>query len=153
MRKLMKVLLPPFIGFAIYFLLVRYHPSYFSLQISEMGDGNLEAFMAFYRFLLPLLFTVAVLTQYLIVVPIWNKVNANAGAARTWAWLLLFAICFLFAAGMSYAIWDKAQGIHHLLKLFTFMFGIQFIYWMINLFILSLLEVRVSEFDKNKQNN
>jgi hypothetical protein len=141
MRKLLKVLLPPFTGFAIYFLLVRYHPSYFSLQISEMGNGNLDAFMAFYKYLLPLLFTVAVLTQYLIVNPIWNNVNAKTGSARTWACILLISICLLFAAGMSYAIWDKTEGIRHLLKLFTFMFGIQLIYWAINLFILRLLGV------------
>ena len=139
MKKLLKILLPPFVGFAIYFLMVRYSSVYFSLRINEMGEGNLLAFMAYYRYLLPLLFTVSVLTQLLIIIPIWNNVKDKSTTGKVWASVSLLVVCLLFAAGMSYAIWDKSEGIHHLLKLFTFMTAVQLVYWMINLFILRLL--------------
>ena len=139
MKKLLKILLPPFVGFAIYFLMVRYSSVYFSLRINEMGEGNLLAFMAYYRYLLPLLFTVSVLTQLLIIIPIWNNVKDKSTTGKVFASVSLLVVCLLFAAGMSYAIWDKSQGIHHLLKLFAFMTTVQLVYWMINLFILRLL--------------
>jgi len=139
MKKLLRVLLPPFVGFAVYFLMVRYSSFYFSLRIDEMGEGNLLAFMSFYRYLLPLLFTVSVLTQLLIVIPIHRKVMAKNGAGKKWAAVFLVFVCLLFSSGISYAIWDKSDGIHHLLKLFTFMSGTQLGYWVINLFVLRLL--------------
>jgi hypothetical protein len=139
MKKLLKTLLPPFVGFAIYFLMVRYSSVYFSLRINEMGEGNLMAFMAYYRYLLPLLFVVSVLTQLLIIIPIWNNVKDKSTTGKVWASVSLLIVCSLFAAGMSYAIWDKSEGIHHLLKLFAFMTAVQLVYWMINLFILRLL--------------
>jgi hypothetical protein len=139
MKKLLKVLLPPFTGFAIYFLMVRYSSFYFSLRIDEMGQGNLLGFMAFYRYLLPLLFAVAVLTQFLIVMPVWRGLNAKSTTGKILEAVSLIFVCLLFAAGISYAIWDKSTGIHHLLMLLTFLTAVQLIYWTINLFILKLL--------------
>src|SRR5450755_4257866 len=101
MKKLLRIVLPPFTGFAIYFVMVRYSSFYFSLRIDEMGEGNLLAFMAFYRYLLPLLFTVAVLTQLLIVIPIWRNVIAKSARAKIIDSIRLVFICLVFAAGIS----------------------------------------------------
>ena len=139
MKKLLKILLPPFVGFAVYFTVIRYSSFYFSLRIDEMGEGNLLAFMAYYRYLLPLLFTVSVLTQLLIIIPIWNSVIGKSTTGKIWAAVWLIVVCLLFATGMSYAIWDKHDGVHHLLMLFSFMTAVQLVYWTINLAILRLL--------------
>ncbi len=139
MKKLLKTLLPPFVGFAVYFTVIRYSSFYFSLRIDEMGEGNLLAFMAYYRYLLPLLFTVSVLTQLLMVIPVWDSVKGKSNAGKIWASVSLVIVCLLFAAGMSYAIWDKSDGVHHLFMLFSFMVAVQLVYWAINLFILRLL--------------
>ena len=104
-----------------------------------MGEGNLLAFMSFYRYLLPLLFTVSVLTQLLIVIPIWNRVKDKTTSAKLWGAVSLIFVCLLFAAGISYAIWDKSEGTHHLEKMVAFMTAVQLVYWGINLFILRLL--------------
>jgi len=48
MRSLLKVLLPPFIGFGAYFLAVRYSSVYFALQIDKLGEGTVESFMAYF---------------------------------------------------------------------------------------------------------
>ncbi len=105
-----------------------------------MGMGNLQSFMAYYRYTLPLLFTVAVLTQLLVVVPVWRSLLKRPIANRVNVLTDLCFICLLFAFGVSYAIWDPEHGINDLVKLAAFMSAVQLVYWLINLAILFLLE-------------
>jgi hypothetical protein len=141
MRKLLKILLPPFIGFLTYFLAVRYSGIYFTLKINEIGGGTISSFMAYYRYFLPLLFVVAVLTQALIVIPAWHK----AYYYETWASKLadvagLCFICALFATGISYMIIDSKHHFTHFMHVAIFMTGVQLAYWFINLLFLYLLQ-------------
>lgn len=140
MKKLLKVILPPFIGFLLFFLAVRYSSIYFTLKIDQIGEGNLRSFMAYYRYVLPLLFAIAFLTQLLVIMPLWNKVLKKPLANRINATIDLFCVCVLFAFGISYAIWDKQDGLQHFVKLFEFMTGVQLAYWLIDLLILFLIE-------------
>ena len=140
MKKLLKVLLPPFIGFSLYFIGVRYSPDYFDLNIGQIGTGTLAGFMAFYKLALPLLFTIAVLTQLLIVIPVWNRVLTRSRAGVVWALIWLLLICIIFAGGISYLIWDTATGTHHLVITFLFMTAVQLGYWAINLITLIIIE-------------
>lgn len=139
MRKLLKVILPPLVGFAAYFVAIRYSSVYFTLRIDEMGEGTITAFMAYYRYFMPLLFTVAVLTQLLIVVPIWDRVFLRSRTGKFISLLILYLVCLLFAACISYAIWDKQSRIEHVIKVCLFMTAVQIVYWAVNLFILYLL--------------
>jgi formate/nitrite transporter FocA (FNT family) len=139
MKKLLKVMLPPFIGFFLYFIAIRYSSLYFTLQIDKMGVGDLKSFMAFYRYTLPLLFVVAVLTQLLVVVPVWNSLDKKTVADKINIIVDLCFICLVFALGISYSIWDPQHGIGNLVKLVGFMSAVQIIYWFINLLILYLL--------------
>lgn len=139
MRKLLKVLVPPLIGFAAYFIAIRYSSKYFTLRIDEMGEGTIESFMAYYRYFMPLLFTVAALTQLLIVVPVWDKVFLKSTTGKLISLFILCLICLLLAAGISYAIWDKPSGEWHLVKVCLFMTVVQLVYWVVNLFVLYLL--------------
>jgi hypothetical protein len=139
MRSLLKVILPPLVGFAAYFIAIRYSSVYFTLRIDEMGEGTITAFMAYYRYFLPLLFTVAVLTQFLIVVPIWDRVFLKSATGMLISSMILCLICVLFAAGVSYTIWDKQSGVDHVIKVGLFMTAVQLVYWAVNLFVLYLL--------------
>ncbi|MEO6848985.1 MAG: hypothetical protein ABI203_06615 [Mucilaginibacter sp.] len=139
MRKLLKVILPPFIGFVVYFLAIRYSSIYFTLRIDEMGEGTVAAFMAYFKYFLPLLFTVAVLTQLLIVVPVWDRVFLRSKLGKFGSLFTLCIICLLFATGISYAIWEKTSGFKHLLSVSVFLATIQLIYWTVNLLIMYLL--------------
>jgi glucan phosphoethanolaminetransferase (alkaline phosphatase superfamily) len=138
MRKLLKVLLPPFIGFAVYFVVIRYSSVYFTLRIDEMGEGTIESFMAYYRYFLPLLFTVAVLTQLLIVIPVWERVFSRSRTGKFVSLFILCFICVLFAAGISYVIWDRQSGVMHLIRVSLFMTAVQLVYWAVNLFVVHL---------------
>ncbi len=140
MKKLLKVILPPLIGFSLYFIGVRYSPGYFDLTIGQIGTGTLAGFMAFYKYALPLLFLIAILTQLLIVMPVWNKMINRKPGAKVWALVVLALICLLFAGGISYLIWDRAAGIAPLVKTFLFMTAVQLVYWLINLCTLAVIE-------------
>jgi len=139
MRSLLKVILPPLIGFAAYFIAIRYSSVYFTLRIDEMGEGTIMAFIAYFRYFMPLLFTVALLTQFLIVVPIWDRVFLKSVTGKLISSLILCWICILFAAGISYSIWDKQSGVYHVIKVGVFMTAVQLVYWTVNLFVLYLL--------------
>jgi hypothetical protein len=140
MKKFFKILLPPLIGFSLYFIGIRYSPYYFNLTIGQIGTGTLAGFMAFYKYSLPLLFVVAVLTQALIIIPIWNHVlNKPRGHIKR-ALLLLILVCLLFAGGISYLIWDQTTGTHRLIVTIVFMTAIQLVYWAINVLTLIIIE-------------
>ena len=140
MTKLLKIFLPPFIGFAVFFLAVRYSTLYFTLRIDQMGEGTLSSFIAFYKFLLPLLLTDAVLTQLLVVIPVWRFGHGTSAGLKISIVFDLVVVCLVFASGIGYAIWDRADGISNLVKLIVFMTSVQLVYWIINLSTLLLLE-------------
>ncbi len=104
-----------------------------------MGEGTVIAFMAYFRFFMPLLFVVAILTQLLIVVPVWDRVFLKSKTGKFVSSLILYLICLFFAAGISYTIWDKQTGVKHLLQECFFMTAVQLVYWVVNLFVLYLL--------------
>ncbi|MGN6178863.1 MAG: hypothetical protein ACTHNW_06765 [Mucilaginibacter sp.] len=153
MRKFLMVILPPFIGIAGYFIAVRYSGVYFQLRTDEMGEGTVQSFMAYYRYFLPLLFVVAVLTQAVIVLPIWNKVlNYQRLTSKLVDLISLVYICLLFAGGISYLITDPQHNLHHFVHVSLFMTFVQLGYWMIDLLLLYLLSpkkgVAVTETEK-----
>jgi hypothetical protein len=142
MRKLLKMILPPFVGFALFFIAVRYSSQYFNLTIDEIGEGTVNSFMAYYRYFLPLLFVVGVLTQLLIIVPLWTKVITKSTASKITSFIVLCFICLLFATGLAYCMWEKQSGLYHFIRLCLFMTGVQIAYWLLNIIILFLLTAK-----------
>lgn len=140
MRSLLKVLLPPFIGFGAYFLAVRYSSVYFALRIDKLGEGTIESFMAYFKYFMPLLFVVSVLTQYLIVVPVWDRVFLKSNRGKLISVLILCLICLLFAAFISYCIWDRQSSRWHVVKVCAFMTSVQLVYWTVNLVVIYFLD-------------
>ena len=150
MRKFLKFFLPPLIGFTAFFIAVRYSSEYYTLRFDEMGEGTVRSFMAYYRYFLPLLFAVGLLTQIIIAVPIWYRVKERSATVKIVSFLILCFVCLLFAAGISYIIWDRQSGRYHLLKLCLFMTGIQMIYWTMNILLMSILNVRLVQEPQKK---
>ena len=96
--------------------------------------------MAFYRYTMPLLFAVGVLTQLLVIAPAWRAMKKKTMADRINVIIDLGFICILFAFGIAYTIWDLHMGINRLVKLTGFLSAVQMVYWFINLMILYLIE-------------
>ncbi len=133
--------MPPFIILGIFYILVRFSPYYFSLRADAMGDGKLQSFMSYFRYLLALIFATSVLTQLLIFLPIWNSLKERSVKVRILTFLSGCLICFLFAGLIAYAMWD-AYSVKHLIKLCLFMTGVQVIYWMLNIGMIYLIEIK-----------
>lgn len=104
-----------------------------------MGGGDLISFMSYYRYTVPLLFVDALLTQFLIAVPVWESFIAKSAIYKVIALISLVFICLLFAFGISYIIWNKPDGVQRLIELTGFMTAVQLVYWLINLLVLTLL--------------
>lgn len=142
MRKLFKILLPPFVGFAAFFIAIRYSPHYFTLKLDEIGAGTLRGFMAYYKYFLPLLFVVGVLTQILIIVPVWNNLIHKSAGTKVLSFSILCLLCMGFAIAMAYPMWDSTMGPQHLIRLSLFMAGVQVAYWLMNIVVLYVLSER-----------
>lgn len=152
MRKLLMVILPPLIGIAGYFIAVRYSGVYFQLSTDEMGEGTVQSFMAYYRYFLPLLFVVAVLTQAVIVLPIWNKArNYQKFSSKLLDLVSLVYICLILAGGIGYVISDPKHNFHHFVSVALFMTAVQVGYWLIDLLILYLLSPKLIEVKANEE--
>jgi hypothetical protein len=139
MKKLLKIFIPPFVGFSLFFIAVRFSPYYFNLKPDEMGDGKLQSFMSYYRYCVPLLFVVGLLTQLLIFVPVWDKIVTSSKAKKWLSFFMLCGICLLFAAAIAYAMWD-AYSVKHLIKLGAFMTGVQITYWLMNIVLMYMID-------------
>ena len=144
MKRLLKILLPPFIAFTVFFIAVRYSPFYFKLRPDEMGDGDLQSFMAYYRYLLPLCFVTGVLTQVLIFIPIWNRVINKSARAKIITFLAICLVCFVLSASIAYAMWDNFSRTH-LEKLCLFMTAVQVAYWVMNIGVMYFLDRRQTQ--------
>jgi hypothetical protein len=141
MKKMLKILLPPFIAFTVFFMAVRYSPYYFELKPDAMGNGNLESFMSYYRYLLPLVFVTGILTQVLIFNPIWDRVINRSARAKWITFLSICLVCLVISGGIAYAMWDKFST-KHLEKLCLFMTAVQVAYWVMNIAVMYMIDRR-----------
>ena len=142
MKNLLKVILPPLIGFLILFCAGQLGYDYFTTAGNQVGSATISSLIDFfgYVYILPMLFIVALLTQLLIVVPTWNGSMHKPGVVLLNAIVDLVFVCLIFALGISYAILDRPDGAAYLVKLVAFNTVTQLVYWLINLFVLLLLE-------------
>jgi hypothetical protein len=140
----MKTFFPPLVGFVAFGIIVLLQSIFYPIHLGDMGKGNLHAFMACFYYCWPLYFITALLTQGLITIPVWDFVEHRSMLAKDIAVIIMGAMSLLFAAGIAYIIWDKHSGRLHLAWLTTIMLMIQLIYWIINSFIMLLLEGKVN---------
>jgi len=140
MKKLLKIFLPPFIGFLVFSVVINRTSLFSTLTAENLGHYSLQSFTTFYRYTMPLLYVVAVLTQILIVIPVWRGVAEKTWADRVNMIVDLCFVCGLFALGIGYAIWDAQTGTHTLVRLVAILSGIQLAYWFINLLVLLILD-------------
>ena len=135
----MKTFLPPFAGFVVFAVIVLLQSIIFPIHLGDMGQGNLHAFMACFYYCWPLYFITALLTQYVIVLPLWEAAHSWSMVGKDATVTAVGVICTLFAGVIAYIIWDKQSGIYHLASMAILMLLIQLAYWIINFFMLGLI--------------
>ena len=142
MRKLLKVLLPVLIDFGIFWAVVEYNTPKHPMKLIEIGDGNLYSLMAYFHLFWPLLLAVGILTQYLIVVPLWDNQAVKSFKARLIIGICIAVVCIAFAGSISYIIWDQAQGTAPFYSFWWYLSEIQLFYWVFTFIILFLIDRR-----------
>jgi hypothetical protein len=140
MKYLIKLILPPLIAFWAFALFIKYTPFFHHIDgLSNLGEDSVYGLIAYYKIFAIGQIAIAELTQFLIVMPLWNKILAKPRSAIT-IFSIMLLVCLIFAFGLAYIIWDPVTKIGHLLDIGLFMTGVQLFYWIINFLLLYLLD-------------
>ncbi|MES2278814.1 MAG: hypothetical protein V4592_22475 [Bacteroidota bacterium] len=140
--RFLKVIIPPLIAFWLFAVIIKYNPLHHSFEgLSDIGDGSASGLITYYKIFAPFQFIIAVLTQYLIILPLWDKILARHKAAIG-IFIGMLLVCVIAAGGIAYMIWDRAIGTEHLIHIGLFMTGVQLFYWVINFLVLFLFDLK-----------
>lgn len=140
--RFIKFILPPLVAFGVFAAMIKYNPLHYSLaDFSNIGDGSAYGLITYYKVFAPFQFIIALLTQYLITLPFWDRILAHPRSAIG-VFIGIVLICFVLALAISYMIWDPQTGSRHLEHITLFMTGVQLFYWLINFAVLFLLDIR-----------
>jgi len=135
----MKTFFPPFVAFVVFAILVDTQSLVHYMHLSDIGQGNMHAFKACFYYCWPLYFITALLTQGLIIVPVWEGKNRTRSAiGKFFIFIFTCLACFIAASAIAYIIWDKSTSRLHLISLMLDMYFIQMGYWFMNFFVMLL---------------
>jgi hypothetical protein len=142
MKYLVKIILPPLFAFWAFAILVKFTPDLHRVNgLENLGEYTVPGLIAYYKIFAPGQILIALLTQWLIAMPLWKKILAKPGSA-----ILIFSltllICAICAFGLAYIIWDPATTVSNFIKIGLFMTGVQVFYWVINFLSLYLLDFK-----------
>jgi hypothetical protein len=142
MKYLVKIILPPLFAFFSFALFVKYTPSFHEVKgLEDLGEYTTQGLIAYYKIFAPGQIVIALLTQWLIVMPLWKKILAKHHAAIP-VFLCILLVCIIAAFGLAYIIWDPATSKSRFFKIGLFMTGVQVFYWVLNFLLLYLLDYK-----------
>jgi len=140
MKYLIKLILPPLFAFWTFALFIKYTPFFHHVDgLGSLGEDSVYGLIAYYKIFAPVQIAIALLTQFLIAMPLWKKIVAKPKAAIT-IFSVMLLVCLILAFGLGYVIWDATTPISHLVNIGLFMTGVQLFYWIINFLLLYLLD-------------
>jgi hypothetical protein len=140
-KYLIKIILPPLVAFWLFAGFIKFTPFFPHVDTKSIGEDSVIGLIAYYKIFAIGQIVIAVLTQFLIVMPLWNKILAKPKSAITIFSIMLF-LCAAFAFGLAYIIWDPITKTSHLMDIGLFMTGVQLFYWVINFLLLYLLDFK-----------
>lgn len=141
MKYLLKIILPPLFAFWAFAGFIKFTTFFHYVDTKSIGEDSVYGLIAYYKIFAFGQILIAVITQFLIVMPLWNKILAKPKSAIT-IFGALFLVCLIFAFGLAYIIWDPVTKVGHLLGIGFFMTGVQLFYWVINFLLLYLLDFK-----------
>lgn len=140
LKSLIKVILPPVIAFFAFAVFIKFTPFFHHINAaSEIGDDSVYGLISYYKIFAPFQIVIALLTQWIIIIPLWDAILARPLRAII-IFISLIVICAAAAFGLAYTIWDRTTGTKHLGDACLFMFSVQLFYWIINFGMLYLLD-------------
>lgn len=141
-KYLIKVILPPLFAFWSFAIFIKFIPDFHAVNgLGDLGEYTAEGLIAYYKIFAPGQIAIALLTQWLIMMPLWKKILSNHKAA-TPIFLAMILVCVIAAYGLAYIIWDPATPLSNFIKIGLFMTGVQVFYWTLNFLLLYLLDYK-----------
>lgn len=150
MKTLLKLFIPtliPYLIFARYTALDDAH-KHITEQLTEI---SLTSLMYYFRYTCPYLYVILLLTQYVVALPIWHKLNSQLFRAIYVTLLWVLSASLLLSVGVSYAIWDTTLGTDSLYRSIGALFGVQGIYWLINILLLFIINLATQKTKKEEK--
>lgn len=141
-KYFIKIILPPLIAFWAFALFVKFTPDLHRVNgLEKLGDFTVPGLIAYYKIFAPGQIVIALLTQWLIAMPLWKKILAKPASAIL-IFSLILLVCAICGFGLAYIIWDPATPLSECVKIGLFMTGVQVFYWAINFLCLYLLDFK-----------
>jgi hypothetical protein len=142
LKYFIKIILPPLIAFWAFAIFVKLTPDFHKVHgLEKLGDFTVPGLIAYYKIFAPGQIAIALLTQWLIAMPLWKKILAKPISAVL-IFSLMLLVCAGCAFGLAYIIWDPATPLSECIKIGLFMTGVQVFYWVINFLTLYLLDFK-----------
>jgi hypothetical protein len=107
----------------------------------QLTEISLTSLMYYFRYTSPYLYIILFLTQYVVVLSIWDKLSARLLRAAFITLLWMLSASLLLAVGVSYIVWDKTLGTDSLFRSIGALFGVQGMYWLINIALLFIIDL------------
>jgi len=130
------------VAFGVFAVLIKYNPLHHSFEgLADIGDGTSYGLITYYKIFAPFQLVIALLTQYLFVMPLWDRILKTPKAAIG-VFTGIALICLVLALSIAFMIWDAQTGTAHFLHISKFMTAVQLFYWLINFAVLFLLDIK-----------
>ncbi len=148
MKYLIKLILPPLFAFWCFALFIKFSHFFHHVDgVGSLGEDSVYGLIAYYKVFAPVQIVIALLTQFLIVMPLWRKILVKPKTAIT-IFLVIFFVCILFATGLAYIIWDPKTPLSRLIDNALFMTSVQMFYWVVDFMLLGIIDFK--SFKKTK---
>lgn len=142
MKYLVKIILPPLFAFFAFAVFIKFTPDLHKVNgLENLGEYTVPGLIAYYKIFAPAQIVIALLTQWLIAMPLWKKILEKPKAAVL-IFSLMLLVCAVCAFGLAYIIWDPATSVGYLVQIGLFMTGVQVFYWVLNFLVLYLLDLK-----------
>jgi hypothetical protein len=140
--RFLKVIVPPLVAFWAFALLIKFTPFFHHVDgLSQIGEDSVYGVISYYKVFAPVQIVIALLTQWLFIMPIWDRVVVRPKQEAT-VFIGITLLCLAVACGISYIIWDPLTGRKHWIDNCLFMTGVQLFYWLVNFLALLLLDFK-----------
>jgi|GEM_PF-579246 len=150
MKTLLKLFLPTFIPYIIFARYTKLDDAHRHIT-EQLTEISLTSLMYYFWQLGWIIYPILFLTQYVVVLPIWDRLNARLLRAVFITLLWVLSASLLLAAGVSYAIWDATTSTDSLCRSIGALFGVQGMYWLINVLLLFIIDLIIQKTKKEEK--
>lgn len=139
LRKISRIGISTFIPFVLLAKLENTYIPYRENLIPPGGEVTIYDIKLFFSLTMPALFAAACIIQYILIIPVWDKIMAKK-ANPVIVIIITLSLIGTISFALSYLVWERANGTVILFKSIMILAFTQVLYWVINISTLFLLD-------------